>query len=147
MENKYLFNSIDCYLSFGIVFNVGTYNEILKMAKRKEGYTKNWQDENGTERDTSDIKYESRMLNIPITILANSESQFFQRYNSLKAFLYTAGYFNFDIVDMNLRLKLLFNDMSSFTKLTQIKGCTDIACEFTLQLIDDFPTTNLTIPV
>lgn len=145
MTGKYIINGNDAYTVFGLVFNPGTYQELLKLPKRKEGYAKNWTDENGTERDVNSIYFESRVLSLPITILAKSEVEFYSKYNALKSFLFTTGYFNFDVVDMNKRFKFLYQDMTSFTKLTQIRGSTNIGCEFTLQLVDDFPTTNFSI--
>lgn len=146
MQGLYKINGLDAYTTYGLVFGPGVYNELLKLPKRKEGYAYSWPDENGTERDVSQVYYESRVLNLPITILASSESQFYSRYYALTQFLLTSGYFDFDVVQMNRRFKLLYQDMTNFDKLTQIKGSTDIGCEFTLQLIDDFPTSNTPIP-
>ncbi len=146
MINKYRFNGTDAFTAYGIVFNDGTYGELLKNAKRKEGYSRNWPDENGTDRDLSAIYFESRILNLPITILAASEADLYTKYFNLRNFLYTSGYFNFDVIDMNRRFRLLYQDMTSFDKVTTYKNNNDIISEFTLQLIDDYPTSNTTIP-
>ena len=141
MTGKYFLNSADAFGTYGLTFRPGIYNELLKLPKRKPGYEKSWTDQNGTERDLTTVYFESRTLNIPVTISAKSESEFYSRYAAFTAFIMSSGYFNFDVVEMNRRFSLLYQDMTSFDKLTIIKNNNEIYCDFNLQLIDDFPTT------
>lgn len=142
----YKFNGLDAETTYGIVFLPGTYNELLKLPKRKAGLVQEWANENGTERYLGEVYYETITYNLPITMIANSESQFWSRYNAFTSFLITSGLFNFDVVDMNRRFRLSYSDITNVDKLTIIKGSNNIGCRLTLQLFNDYPTERLAIP-
>lgn len=146
MTGQYKINGSDIYSTYGLIARQGFYNELLKLPKRKEGYTRNWPDENGTERDLTQVYYESRILNLPFYLNASSESQFYSRYNALATFLLGSARFNFDAIQMNRRFSLAYLDMTNFDKLTMIKQSSKIYAAINLQLVDDFPTINTSIP-
>lgn len=139
-------NGQDVFTTYGIVFRPGTYAELLKAPKRKQGYQYNWNDENGIETDPNEVPvYERQTYNLPIFIQADNGVQFYQRYNAFKAFLYTSGEINLDFIEMGRRFKVRYSDMTSFQKLTNIRGNRKVGCYFTLQLTDDYPTENFEI--
>lgn len=142
----YKFNGTDVNTAYGIVFRPGTYSELLKLPKRKEGLTVNWAGENGTERYLGAVRYETITYSLPILIMAGSEATFWARYNALRDFLITSGLFNFDVEDLNRRFRVSFADMTNFKTLTRIKGSNQIAAEGVLQLYNDYPTEFLPIP-
>lgn len=146
MINKYKFNNLDAFTSYGIIFRPGTYNELLKLPKRKEGLAINWANENGTERYFGTSKYETVVYNLPITLLAKSKTEFWTKYNAFTDFLITSGEFNLDVMEMNRRFRVSYNDMTGFDKLTNIKGSNNIGCYLTLQLFNDHPTERMAIP-
>lgn len=146
MINKYRFNNNDVFATYGIVFRPGTYNELLKLPKRKEGISINWANENGTERYLGAPRYETIVYNLPITLISKSEAEFWAKYNAFTSFLITSGEFNLDVVEMNRRFKVSYSDMTSFDKLTQIKGSNNIAASMTLQLFNDHPAERMVIP-
>lgn len=134
-------NGQDLFATYGIAFRPGTYAELLKAPKRKKGYEFDWADENGIETDPDEAPvYERQTYSLPIFIQADNGAQFYARYNAFKAFLYASGEFNLDFIEMGRRFKVRYSDMTSFTKLTLIKGSGKVGCYFTLQLTDDFPT-------
>lgn len=139
-------NGQDAYTTYGISFRPGTYAELLKAPKRKAGYEYDWNDENGVETDPNEVPvFERQVYNLPIFIQADSDMQFYQRYNAFKAFLCTAKEFNLDFIDMGRRFKVHYSDMTAFQTLTKIKGSKSIGCYFTLQLTDDYPIQNFSI--
>lgn len=146
MTGLYKFNTNDCFTSFGLVFEKGTYDELLKLPKVKDGYTKNWPDENGTERDLTARYFESIPVNLPVVILGTSQADIITKYNALANFLMTSGYFNFDVKRLNRRFILLYQDMTQFSKLTKFYQGNKPAARLVLSLINDFPTTNTPIP-
>lgn len=146
MIGQYKISGSDIYSTYGLLARPGFYNELLKLPKRKEGFTRSWPDENGTERDLTTVYYESRVLNLQFLLYASSEAQFYSRYNALTSFLLSSGRFNFDAIQMNRRFSLVYLDMTSFEKLTLIKESNKIYAANTLQVVDDFPTTNNIIP-
>lgn len=143
---SYKFNNLDTLTTYGIVFRKGTYNELLKLPKRKEGLTINWANENGTERYLGEPRYETLVYNLPIAIVAKSEAEFWAKYNALTDFLIASGEFDFDVIDINRRFRVSYSDMTSFDKLTNIKGSNNIGVYLTLQLFNDHPTERTAIP-
>lgn len=139
-------NGQDVFAAYGIVFRPGTYAELLKAPKRKKGYEFDWGDENGIETDPNEVPvYERQVYNLPIFIQADNGTQFYQRYNAFKSFLYASIEFNLDVIEMGRRFKVRYADMTSFQKLTNIQGNGKVGCYFTLQLTDDYPTEIFTI--
>jgi hypothetical protein len=145
MTDKYKISGIDIYTAYCLIAREGMYNELLKAPKRKEGYSRSWPDEHGTERDLETAFYESRSLNLPFYLNATSESQFYAKYAALQTALLNANRFDFDVIDMNRRFKFYYMDMTAFNKLTIIKNGDDILCELNIQVMDDFPTENFVI--
>lgn len=139
-------NGIDAFTAYGLILLRGAYEELLKAPKPKGGYAKSWDDEHGTERDFSAVYLESRILNIPVLLKATSETDFYTKYNALTNFLWNTGYFNFDVVQMNRRFMLCYQEMTPFSKLTLLRGNDNVAAEFNVQLVDDFPHLNTPIP-
>ena len=134
-------NGQDVYTTYGIAFRPGTYAELLKAPKRKQGYQYDWQDEDGMETDPDEIPvYERQIYNLPIFIQADNGLQFYQRYNAFIAFLYTSKEFNLDFLEMGRRFKVQYSEMTSYQKLTNINSTGNVGCYFTMQLTDDFPT-------
>ncbi|WP_433863130.1 hypothetical protein [Sphingobacterium thalpophilum] len=139
-------NGADLYATYGILFRKGAYAELLKAPKRKKGYEYDWGDENGIETDPQEVPvYERLTYNLPIVIEARNGAEFFQRYNAFKMLLLNSKEFNLDVLDLGRRFKVRYSDMSSFDKLTTIKGNKKVTCYFTLQLTDDYPTENFQI--
>lgn len=141
----YKFNTNNALTVYGIEFLPGTYNELMKLPKRKAGLVQEWANENGTERYLAQPYYETIVYNLPILMMAKNETEFWSRYNAFTTFLITSGLFNFDVADMKRRFRLSYSDMTRVDKLTQIKGSTNIGCGFTLQLFNDYPTERIVI--
>lgn len=142
----YKFNNINAATTFGIEFLPGTTSELLKLPKRKEGLTINWADENGTERYLGETHYESMVYNLPIVLMADSEAQFWTRYNAFANFLINSGLFTFDVEHLNRRFRLSYSDLTGVQNLTPIKGTGKKGCFMTLVLFNDYPTERLDIP-
>lgn len=146
MVAEYKINGLDAYSAYGIIFPTGLDKQLLKLPAKKAGTEFSYPDHNGTERaGVENPYYESASLSIGIIFMAESEVDFFQKYNAFTAFILNAGYFNFDVARLQRRYKLLYKEMSDFDKLTTFKG-SQIGCSATLVLINDFPTEFFPIP-
>lgn len=142
---KYYINGQDCYTTWGIVFLKGTYNELMKFPKRKDGYTISYSDENGTLRDADNAVYESQTYALPIGVIGSDEADFFSKLNAFRSYILSAGYFTFDVVDLNIRFTLLYADMSTTEIKTRLNNVQN-AIKMTLSLINDFPSVYPVIP-
>lgn len=145
VTNKYRINGQDVFNVYGLVFQKGTQEELLRLARRKEGYAYEWPDEDGTERDDTDPVFESKEVNIRAIMVGSNKADFLAKYNALKTFLMGSGYFDFDSIVLNKRFKLLYQDMSSYELLNPIRDNEQIVARVSFIFFDDFPTSNFTI--
>lgn len=123
--NFYKINGNDIFSSYGLIPDEGLHNELLKFAEAKpEGFQ----------------KLQTRTLELPFYLNASSDIEFYYRYYALAGFLLDSAYFNFDVANLNKRFKLTYSAMTSFEKLTIIKGSTKIYAGLKITFFDDFPT-------
>lgn len=163
---KYIINGKDCWTEWNMVFLAGTYMQVLSGIKRKEQYSYSWLDEDGTDRVTDNPTFESRNLSLPVAILTSVDiaskalvtedgyvlvtdtgDQLTTSSRNVEELLHdfisyagVLGYFPFDVIGLNRRLTLLYDSISDL----KIYGMG--AASFTLNLIDDSPTTIQTVP-
>src|SRR6476469_7153029 len=145
MTNRYKINGVDIFTAFGLMPKRGFYNELLKLPQRKEGYSKNWPDQHGTERDLNQVFFESRVINLYFIMKASSKEDFYSKYAALQTAVVTASRFDFDVIAMNRRFKLLYLNMSDFKKITMIENNNKIFIDISITVVDDFPVTNFPI--
>lgn len=144
MTGKYFINGADAYLTYGIVFTEGTIRELIQLPRRKPGYTKNWPDENGTERDLSVSVFESRQLNLPMILIGTSRSDFQSKLLALEAVLTSGAEVILDGTDVGRRFRLVYQEMQSITDL-EFHSSGRCFAAFTLSFIDDYPTEKFAI--
>jgi lysophospholipase L1-like esterase len=142
MENgKYYINGKDAFLTYGLLFMPGIYAELLKLPKKKASIIKDWTDQNGTQRLLPITPFfESINYSFPLYHFGNNETDFYTKYAAWSAFIQSTNYFTFDVVEMNKRYTLLYDNMPSFDKLTIIKGAGKVYCSSTISFINDYPT-------
>lgn len=145
MEGQYFINGKDAFLTYGLVFRKKTYAQLLRRPKKKEILSKNWPDQHGEQRFFPATPFfESITYQIPVYHRGFSEADFYAKYNALDTFIQTTpGYFDFDVIGMNRRFRVFYDDMPDLDKLTVIKGNNNIYCASTLTLINDFPTLKI----
>lgn len=118
--------------TFGVTFLDGTYAELLKPAKPKDGVVNDWLDQSGAERDLVDRVLASRTLTLPVMLEGASEADFILKLDAFAEWLKNAGYFLLKCYRLNRKYTLCFTDITDF------KGYAD-HCTFNLVLIDDYP--------
>lgn len=139
MDGKYEINNQDIWTTWRMVFQNDTISTLMQLAERKEGYAYSWPDEDGTERDLTVLKYNTRELSIDVLLAGDSAADFKAKYDAFKAYIIAAGYFNLDCLALQKRWKLLYQRMAGYKQL-------DLAsARFTLILLDDFPNETFAI--
>jgi len=139
MTGFFSINDLDIFTAYGLMAQKGFYAELLKMPTRKAGYTRNWPDQNGTERDLNYIEYENRSLELKFGLYAQSEQEFYSKYKALKTFFLTTLEFNLKALQMNRLFKLRYKSMPTFDKLTIIRENNKIFADITIELQDNYP--------
>lgn len=144
-SDKFYINGQDVYDTWGIAFLQGIYQELMKFPKRKDAYSLSYADENGTLRDTTDPKYESQTYTFAALIIADSRQGYFTRLNAFRNYILNAGYFTFDVVDLNIRFTLLYDNVTQSELKTRLNDGQN-ALKITLSFINDFPKSYPSIP-
>ncbi|WP_143960227.1 hypothetical protein [Litoribacter populi] len=139
----YRINGNDAIQAYGLYFKDGTLEELLKAPEAKEGYSFSWEDEDGTDRDLSQVYYESRELELPVFLWGKGLADFRVKLAALKAQLMSGQRINLDNMELGQRWKLLYRAMSDFEFSGGLAG--DVVATFTLSLLDDYPTQTFQI--
>lgn len=145
VDHSILINEQDCKATWGLVFLKGTYEELLKFPKRKENFTQSFPDENGTLRQTDNLVYESITYKIQALIIADTRADFLAKLSSFSNYMLAAGYFDLDVVALNIRFRLLYAGAENF-ELKRRVSSGENAMLITLTLINDFPGNYPAIP-
>ncbi len=108
MTGKYFINDTNIWDVYGMFPPSGKdfYAQLLKAPIGKEGLTKNWPDQNGTQRSFHNIEYEDRQLDLPFVMYATSKAQLLEQYNALSAFVFANEYMSFKCVDLDVLFTL-----------------------------------------
>jgi hypothetical protein len=142
MTDQYYFDEIDIWEDWGLFppRDKGFYKSLLKAPARKYLLTKNWTDQNGTQRAFSKVDYDNRELELPFILFATSREDLLIQYNSLKAYLYTHSSITLSCIDLDRQFILSYKGMPNFNKLTPFYDDGNIAVELTLNVVDENPT-------
>ena len=49
-KDRYFINTDSLFREYGVIVEKGGYDELMKTTERKQGYTHEWEESNGTER-------------------------------------------------------------------------------------------------
>ena len=142
-------NGIDAYTAYGIVVKPKNYARLLKFPARKNnGFTTNFADEDGEDIYLLSPKYGAVTLALPFWIAGDNEAGFFTKYDAFRNLLLEGAELNWDFLKMGSagrRFKLYYNEMTDFDTLTKIRGGNKVYCEFTLSLKNNHPVTIFSI--
>lgn len=127
---------------WGLSFADGTYKELIRPGKRKPSPLEmNWADEDGIETDRAYNQYESKSMLLPMFIVAQSQSQLLQLYNSfVMEVIVSGGDIVLESEFLNRTFALRYQDMLQIEWLDDSNVVT-----FQLSVIDDYPGTITTI--
>ena len=120
MTGAYRLNNFDFYDTFGFVVESGS-NDFLKLPTRKEPYSKNWGDENGTEYDLSHPFFEDAPATLTGAIIANNEADFWNKYYTFWGLLKSPGALTLYIGEFETNFLVYYKSMNSVDRKTRIK--------------------------
>lgn len=138
-ENMYLIDGIDLWTFFGITIEKGGLDDFLKIPKRKESTTHNWQDENGLDVDLSRTFLEAKDIVLKCFIIADNEVQFWDNYNRFLALLIKPGTRRFTVNVFGLDYYVYYKDCTIYQKLTAFKQTGKLICKFNLTIVEKVP--------
>lgn len=141
VRTSYYIDGYSLYATFGVVVTTGS-SDLLQFAERKESTTHDWLDENGIDVDLSRVFLKSREATFQMWIIADSEADFWNKYNGFLSFLTKPGLRRLTITEHSKEYYVYYKKSAVFQRFTRIKDVDKIACKFSLTLIEKDPTTN-----
>jgi len=132
-------NGADPSVTYGLFFKDGTYQELLKLPTRKPGLQQDWPDEDGMEVDGDANNYDSRSLALPVAMWADNEEALLLKYQAFGAMVLAGDPIVLDAHFLDRRYTLRYVSVSNVE-------WSDTLVTFTLNLMDDYPTTLAPIP-
>lgn len=150
-SNRYFINGNDCWVVWNVLPEKGVYAELEKEAKRKEQWSHVWLSENGTQRYTGNVFFESRVLLLPMVFICDNKADYLAKKSLFFNYLKNGngnGYFAFDCIGLNRRFRLLYDDNPTVEVLTPMNDYpfNDVVVRFGIQVIDDFPADDEHVP-
>ncbi len=125
-------NDKNLFDEFGLIIQTGTA-KLLKFPKRKDSLSYDWQDENGMQYDLQDPKFEDKEVVLQCAIIADNDSEFWQKYNALFAELSKPNYQQLYIYDHSKTYDIFYKDSDDFEKATKrLKNIDKIFVKFNL---------------
>jgi hypothetical protein len=143
LEAKHFLDGFDLWTYFGIFIERGSYDELLKIPKRKATIEHNFLDEHGIDKDLSRSYYEAREFNLKCAIIASDETDFWDKYQRFLTILAKPGTLRLTVTDLGRDFYVYYDDCTNYDKLTRISTAPGkIAAKFTLKVIEKEPGFN-----
>lgn len=138
-ENRYYIDGADLWLYYKVGVESGS-DDFLKMPKRKESITHNWQDENGLDVDLSRVFLEAKEIELKCHIIADSEADFWENYNRLLTTLTKPGVRRLSVTELGRDFFVYYKECNIYTRFTRLLQSNKVACKFSLKLIEKLPS-------
>lgn len=141
MTGQYYIDEIDLWEDWGLFppRDKGFYTSLLKAPARKYLLTKDWADQNGTQRAFSKVDYDNREMELPFILFATSREDLLAQYKSLQTYLYAHPSITLICTELNRQFVLNYKSMPSFNKLTPFYDDGNIAVELSISFVDEQP--------
>lgn len=120
-----LINGIDAYLSYGVSIRKGGLNALINFPSIKPVEVNDWHEEDGEEVDLSEIKLESKAIDIHFIL-----DRMRGKLNDFLSMLSNEPYSTFSIAGRSYKLRMVDNpDLTLFNEFGL----------FSISFVDDFP--------
>jgi hypothetical protein len=136
MIGQFFIDNEDVYTKWGMVFKDGTFKELNKWPTPKNNLSHSWNDNHGTQRDEK-LWFESQEHTLRFLIIGNSLADFWLKYDSMREYILTAGYFNFYAVGLNRYYTLRYNGPTGIEPEPTQSG-DEVVSETAIRVINDF---------
>lgn len=130
--NKFYIDGVDLYMAFGYIVSGGS-DDFLKLPTRKDPPSHSWLEESGVEYDLSAPAFESVPVTLAGYIIADSEADFWNKYQSLWNVLSAPGERILNVIEHAQTYLVFYKKAPVSKKLTRLKGTDLIAFELSLE--------------
>lgn len=139
LSGMYAIDGIDLWDNYGVTVETGGLDGFLKLPKRKDSIQHDWQDEDGLDIDLSRTFFEAREIPINCVVVADSEAEFWTKYNGFLNALKKPGTRRLSVNPFGTDYYIFYKDCTIWQKLTNFKNSNKLVCRFTLTVIEKNP--------
>jgi len=133
MTSEVTIDTIDAWTIYGVFLLQGSYDSLMRPAKRKTSLSNNWPEQNGLEIDLTVPKYESKEAELSFILSASSETEWWTRYNAFFTLLKSPGERSLFVKELNKTFLVYYIETSSYEQLTTIKSVSKVVARFTVK--------------
>ena len=133
MTGEVTIDTIDIWTAHGAILLRGSYNDLLKPARRKASLSNNWPEQNGLEIDLAEPKYEAKDVDLTFMITASDESIWWTRYNAFFTLLKGSGQRSLYIRELGTTFLVYYKEVTTCEQLTTFKSTSLVASRYTVR--------------
>lgn len=127
-------NSKNLFTEFGLVIQTGL-SELLAFPERKKSLENDWREENGKEYDLSLPKFKDKEISLKCAIMANTDVDFWAKYDALFVELSKAEWQELFIHDHTKTYNVFYKKTTGWKKKSKrLKDVEKVFVQFTLIL-------------
>lgn len=138
----YILNGKDLFGVFGVTVQSGS-GTFLSFPERKGSLQHNWSDQDGLDIDLSAPRFEARDFRLQCTLITNSRSDFWTKYNGLFTELSAMGTHQLYVEDLDKTYTLYYKNQTNLKKLTRLANNMLIGVSFDLVFGETDPMDNI----
>jgi len=135
MTGEVTIDTIDIWATYGAFLLKGSYDSLMRPAKRKESLKNNWPDQNGIDIDLEDPHYEAREADLVFMISAPGEAEWWTRYNAFFTLFMSAGSRALFVKELSKTFHGYYQDTPTYEQLTTIKSRNVVAAKCSIKFI------------
>lgn len=147
LSGHYFFDGMDIWTAFNMFVESGS-DDFLKYPPMKDGIVHDWMDSNGVDYDTSQNFLGPREITLKCAILSGSSADFWTNYNNFISLMVQPGLRRIQVAEfVGKSYQVRYKSCDSFSRFTRILDADpdhQIACKFTLTVVETNPAPNQT---
>lgn len=143
MNGKMIINGKDAYAEYGILlYESGSglnenYSQLLTPPPAKTHTMVSYREKPGEEVNVASVVFEARSVTLQLLLIANSESQWWTRYNAFIALIKT-GWLTIEIPELKKTYRMYYESTSQYKQLTTMKQAR-VCARFSIKLREPKP--------
>ena len=141
ITTSYFVDGFSLYNYFGVGVESGS-DDLLQFPDRKDSISHDWEDENGVDVDLTRVFLKEREATFKCFILANDETDFWNKYNLFLSYLTKPGTRRLTITEHGRDYFIYYKKSNAYKRFTRILSSNQIACKFDLTVVEPDPTSN-----
>lgn len=140
-KDRYFINTDSLFREYGVIVEKGGYDELMRTTERKQGYTHEWEEYNGTERYILNT-FKTQTVSLNFVFVCSTLSEYLTKKEALFSLLQGNNRFELSVTTLGRKWNVLYNNETNVEYLTDIYAGGLVIARHTLTFFNDdvFPT-------